>query len=347
MSESSRDPPYNRGRSATADDAVAAAAMTHTLARLTGSIEPHLALVEARFDAELQSDLACVSTLVRHVSRFRGKMLRPMVALLAGRAVGELTDAHITVATVVEMVHMATLVHDDVLDDAELRRRGATINHLKGNEAAVLLGDFLISHSYHLCSSLNDPRASRAIAATTNRVCEGELLQLENRGNVDLSEQTYKTIVSRKTAALIATSARLGAHYAGATPDVAAKFEAFGEAIGIAFQIQDDVLDLVGDQREVGKSLGSDVAKVKLTLPIIHFLRTAPQDHRVLLKQLLKAGDAEQVRHLIAPSGSIDYAQDEAKRYVALAIASLADLPESDAKSALIEAANFVVARSL
>lgn len=321
--------------------------MTHPLARLTDSIEPYLAQVEARFDSELRSDLPGVATLVRHVARFRGKMLRPMVTLLAGGCVGELNDAHVTIATVVEMVHMSTLVHDDVLDNAELRRRGATINHLKGNEAAVLLGDFLISHSYHLCSSLNDQFASRTIAATTNRLCEGELLQLENRGNVELNEQTYTTIVSRKTAALIATSARLGAHYAGATPEQEANLARFGECIGIAFQIQDDVLDLVGDQREVGKSLGSDVRQVKLTLPIIHFLRTAPEDHRVLLKQLLKLGDSEQVRHLIAPSGSIQYARDEAKRYVGEAIGSLDDLPETDAKAALIEAANFVVARSL
>ena len=318
-----------------------------TFPSLVSPIESHLARVEARFDEELRSDLACVATLVRHVSRFRGKMLRPMVALLAGQAVGELTDAHVTIATVVEMVHMATLVHDDVLDAAELRRRGATINHLRGNEAAVLLGDFLISHGYHLCSSLADQFAARTIAATTNRVCEGELLQLENRGNVELSEQTYTTIVSRKTAALIATSARLGAHYAGATPQGAERLARFGECIGIAFQIQDDVLDLVGDQREVGKSLGSDVRQVKLTLPIIHFLRTAPHEHRALLKQLLRAGDAEQVRHLIAPSGSIEYARDEATRYVAEAIAALDELPETDAKTALIEAANFVVARSL
>lgn len=320
--------------------------MTPTLARLNVPIETQLAEVEARFDEELRSDLPGVAALVKHVGRFRGKMLRPIVTLLAGQCVGELNDAHITLATVVEMVHMATLVHDDVLDNAELRRRGATINHLKGNEAAVLLGDFLISHSYHLCSSLNDQFASRTIARATNRLCEGELLQLENRGNLELGEETYLQIVSRKTAALIATSGLLGAHYAGASDAVSAKLERFGECIGIAFQIQDDVLDLIGDQREVGKSLGSDVRQAKLTLPIIHFLRTAPADHRLLLKQLLRAGDNEQVRHLIAPSGSIEYAQGRAQHYVDEAIAALAELPDTDAKAALIEAANFVVVRS-
>src|SRR5207253_4264657 len=154
--------------------------------------------------------------LVKHVSRFRGEMLRPTLVLLAGKASGELLDAHITLATVVEMVHMATLVHDDVLDEAELRRKGATINHLRGNEAAVLLGDYLISHSYHLCSSLDSQFASRLIARTTNTVCEGELLQIDNRNNVDLDEETYFQIITRKTASLCATCCLLGAHYGGA-----------------------------------------------------------------------------------------------------------------------------------
>src|SRR5258706_14730439 len=133
-------------------------------------------------------------------------MLRPCLVLLAGRACGGdgLTEAHVTVATVVEMVHMSTLVHDDVLDEAELRRKGATLNHLRGNEAAVLLGDFLISHSYHLCSSLDSQFASRLIGRTTNEVCEGELLQIDNRNNLDLDEETYEAIISRKTASLTA-----------------------------------------------------------------------------------------------------------------------------------------------
>src|SRR6202042_2831389 len=157
-------------------------------------------------------------TLIKHVSRFRGKMLRPMLVLLAGKSCGsrELTDAHVTIATVVEMVHMATLVHDDVLDEAELRRKGATINHLRGNEAAVMLGDYLISHSYHLCSSLDSQYASRLIGRTTNQVCEGELLQIHNRNNLDLDEETYLQIITCKTATLCAACCLLGATFAGA-----------------------------------------------------------------------------------------------------------------------------------
>src|SRR5688572_17604631 len=186
------------------------------LAGLIDPIAPQLAAVARRFEQELTSDLPCVNALVKHVSRFRGKMLRPTLLLLSGKACGELTDAHVTLAAVVEMVHMATLVHDDVLDEAELRRKGATINHLRGNEAAVMLGDYLISHSYHLCSSLHSQLASRLIARTTNRVCEGELLQIDNRNNLDLSEETYLEIIARKTASLCATCCILGSKFAGA-----------------------------------------------------------------------------------------------------------------------------------
>src|SRR3954454_12621037 len=185
--------------------------MKTDLPALIDCVAPQLAVVEKRFLAELNSEIACVNTLVKHVSRFRGKMLRPTLVLLTGAACGELTPAHTVIATVVEMVHMATLVHDDVLDEAELRRQGATINHLRGNEAAVLLGDYLISHSYHLCSSLESQLASRMIGRTTNIVCEGELLQLDNRGNIDLDEPTYTQIIERKTASLCATCCYLGA----------------------------------------------------------------------------------------------------------------------------------------
>src|SRR5947209_596168 len=185
--------------------------MASALAALTECIAPYLDAVERLFDQELQSELPGVNVLVKHVSRFRGKMLRPSLVLLWGKACGELTDAHVTVATVVEMVHMSTLVHDDVLDEAELRRKGATLNHLRGNESAVLLGDYLISHSYHLCASLESQFASRLIGRTTNELCEGELLQIENRNNLELDEETYLTIISRKTASLTAACCLLGA----------------------------------------------------------------------------------------------------------------------------------------
>ena len=319
----------------------------------TDCIASELAAVERRFTDELTSDLRCVNTLVRHVSRFRGKMLRPCLLLLTGKACSpdqDLTDAHLTLATVVEMVHMATLVHADVLDEAELRRKGATINHLRGNEAAVMLGDYLISHSYHLCASLDSQYASRLIAKTTNQVCEGELLQIDNRHNLDIDEQTYLTIITRKTAVLTAACCRLGATFAGADDETVRRMESYGLNLGIAFQIQDDLLDLLGDESAVGKTLGGDIEKGKLTLPMIHFLRTAPVEHRNLLRSLMVSRDpdkVEQVRNLLLPSRSIEYARQFAADLIDKARRALADLPDSDAKAVLDAVAGFVVSRSV
>lgn len=324
--------------------------MISALASLTDCVATQLQDVDRLFHKELGSSLACVNVLVKHVSRFRGKMLRPCLVLLTGRACGKVTEAHTLIATVVEMVHMATLVHDDVLDDAELRRKGATINHLKGNEAAVLLGDYLISHSYHLCSSLDSQYASRVIGRTTNEVCEGELLQIDNRNHYDLNEETYLEIIKRKTAVLCATCCGLGAKFAGADDERVALMETFGLSLGMAFQIQDDILDLVGDINTVGKTLGSDIEKGKMTLPMIHFLRTVPAEHRALLRSLLVSREAdkvERIRNLILPSQSIAYASGRARQLVDRARSCLADLPESEARRSLDTMAEFVVTRPL
>ena len=325
--------------------------MQTTLNSLTDCIRPQLAAVEKLFHDELTSDLKSVDALVRHVSRFRGKMLRPSLVLLCGKAVGgETTDAHVVIATVVEMVHMATLVHDDVLDEAELRRKGATINHLRGNEAAVMLGDYLISHSFHLCSSLESQMCSREIGRTTNEVCEGELLQIDNRNNLDLTEEVYFQIIGRKTAGLTATCCLLGARLAGADEVLARKLDTFGRALGTAFQIQDDVLDIVGDQATVGKTLGVDAEKGKMTLPMIHFLRTAPAEHRALMRSLVTDASpdkGDRIRNLILPSGSLQYARDAAHRLATRARAQLDALPDSEAKRVLDVMAEFVVSRPM
>ena len=322
--------------------------MATSLGSLTECIAPHLAAVEKLFNQELASALKCVNTLVKHVSRFRGKMLRPSLVLLCGRTFGPLTEAHTVIATVVEMVHMSTLVHDDVLDEAELRRKGATINHLRGNEAAVLLGDYLISHSYHLCSSLDSQFASRLIGRTTNELCEGELLQIDNRNNFDLDEATYTEIVSRKTASLTAASCLLGARLSGASDEQVRAAEVYGRSLGIAFQIQDDILDIVGDMAEVGKTLGIDVEKGKLTLPAIHFLRSAPREHRLLLRSLLQSKESdkvEKIRNLMLPSDSITYARDQARMYVRRAREALYNLPDTEARQVLDVMAEYVINR--
>jgi octaprenyl-diphosphate synthase len=327
---------------------------------LADLVAPQLRAVDELFARELASDLPNVNDLVTHVGKFRGKMLRPMLVLLSGLATGGsagLSDTHVTLATVVEMVHMATLVHDDILDGAEIRRRGATINHLHGNEAAVLLGDFLISHAYHLCSSLSGRcaagrdggEASRLISRTTNIVCEGELTQNYHRGNWKLDEKTYCLIIYRKTAALTEACCRLGAMYTSERPAWVEALALYGRQVGMAFQIVDDILDICGQQKTVGKSLGTDIEKGKLTLPLIHFLQHAAAPHRELLIELLESSQDDRIGHvrqLVAPSESIRYAYRQAECLVGEAVAALNILPASAARDALVEAAHFVTARN-
>lgn len=322
-----------------------------------------LSRVEARFEQQLASDLAPVQRLCRHVERYHGKMIRPVLAILSGlatdpRAVApadeHVSEAHVVVAAVCEMVHLATLVHDDVLDEADTRRGAETVNSLHGNEAAVILGDLLFSAAYHLCAQLQAQQTSLAIAEVGMTLCAGELLQLHHREDFSLDEPTYYRIVRRKTASLIAAACQLGASHAGADADLSRRFHAFGLDLGVAFQIQDDLLDLTGDQRVVGKSLGKDIEKSKLTLPLIHHLATAgPAARAATLQQLEEvAADHRAAEHgptLVAAmeaTGSIDYARLTAQRFVDQAKAALSPLHDSPAKRLLMQMADAVITRA-
>ena len=322
-----------------------------------------LADVESRFASELTSDLACVNPLVCHVERYRGKMLRPTLLLASAMSCApdrhETDEAHRVVATVAEMVHMATLVHDDILDESQMRRRSASINHLAGNEAAVMLGDYLISHAYHLCSTLEQPAICRAIATATNTVCEGELLQLANRNNWSLDERTYFEIIRRKTASLCGTCCRLAAIINLADDQTAEAQYAYGEQLGLAFQIVDDLLDLTGDQQTVGKTLGRDLEKGKLTLPLIHELASAEaHQRRELLALLLQAQDRagqseqaraqqiERIRDQVCRGQAVAYARQWAAKLVDQAKASVVGhLPDSPARQLLWDIADAVLTR--
>jgi len=320
-----------------------------------------LARVEARFDAQLVSELEPVNVLCRHIEQYRGKMLRPTLVLLAGMTANpgaqqpEASDDLITIAAVLEMIHMATLVHDDVLDEAALRRNKQTVNALAGNEAAVMLGDYLLARSYHLCSQLDSQAAALRVGEITALVCEGEMLQLANRGKLDLSEETYFHIIERKTAMLIAAAAELGAQHAspnGASPDVVRAMHDIGLKLGTAFQIQDDLLDLLGDEQTVGKSLGKDMDKGKLTLPVIHHLAALDNEKRESARAFIAsiAGDDHaSVRTLIdgmQETGSIAYAREKAAKLVQSAKATLASFDPSPAREALFAAADSVVNRN-
>jgi len=323
-------------------------AMNALLTQLSNPVAEHLSDVVRVFDAELWSDQPFVRELCERVRAYRGKMLRPMLLLLSARACGGVRREHIVVAAVTEIVHLATLVHDDVLDDADIRRGSATIHRLHGNEAAVLLGDYLISHAYHLCSSIESQHAARRIAATTNIVCEGELMQVANRGNWALGEDDYFEIIRRKTASLTSVCCELGAHLADAPAERVEQLAAYGSDLGIAFQIVDDLLDLTATEAETGKSLGRDADLGKLTLPMIQFLRRSPDSLRGQTVQSLSSGRfrASEVNgHAGHFSESVEYAAGMARSYVQSAVARLGDLPAGDAKDALVAAAEFVTQR--
>ena len=317
----------------------------HLYAPIAADLE-HCAQV---FRDELISDQSFISDLCRHVAQFHGKRIRPALLLLVAKACGGVRPQHHVLGAVVEMVHIATLVHDDVLDEADIRRRAATVNRLWGNERAVLMGDFLISHAFHLCSALDSQYASRQIGRTANTLCEGEMMQVVNRNNFDLSEAEYLDIIERKTAVLIATACGLGARYAEVDESLVRRMERFGLSLGIAFQIKDDLLDLLGDEAEAGKSLGRDVDKGKLTLPLIHFLRTAEATPRDEVLAILRQEDDPQryrriARH-VRETGSVEYATQVADAYTAAAREALDDLPPTDALESLRMMADFVLTR--
>ena len=299
------------------------------------------------FDDELFSDLPVVNELCSHIRQYRGKMLRPGLLLLSARACGRVTEEHHTLAAVVELVHMATLVHDDVLDEADVRRRSPTVCKRAGNEAAVLLGDYLISHAFHLCSSLDTQYASRLIGQTTNIVCEGELQQVHHRGDYDLTREQYLEIITRKTASLTGVCCKLGAHYADAGEELADALEGYGLNVGIAFQITDDVLDIVGSEEQAGKTLGRDLEKRKLTLPLIHCFAEAPLDARRRLRDLLDADhqDRRVMRDLLIRTGSIAFARQAAQSYILAALGQLDVLPASDARDSLQRLATLIIDR--
>ena len=312
--------------------------------------------VTERFDSQLDSDLLAVHDLVRHVERYRGKMLRPALVLLSGMACSNrapaeaITDDLVTIGAVCELVHMATLVHDDVLDEADVRRRGATVNKLRGNETAVILGDYLIAAAYHLCSTLGDTQPALAIGRVSMTLCAGELLQLANRDNLSLDRATYFEILDRKTAALIAVSCELGARRAGATEAQSRALESFGRNLGVAFQIQDDLLDLTGEEAEVGKSVRKDLEKGKLTLPLIDHLATGEGRVDALREiEASIAGDPAAPARLVAllrSSGAIDDAREHAESLVAEACRGLESLPGAGARAYLLHMAQAVVSRT-
>ena len=320
----------------TVPPAFAAAATKSTslaFAPVAGDIEE----ADRIFDSTLAPYRSPFSSLIDHLRHYRGKRLRPALMLLVAKASGRVTAAHRTLAAAVEMIHTATLVHDDVLDEAELRRHLPTVNAGWGNKVSILLGDMLFTHAFHLTSTV-DARACEIIGSATNRVCAGELRQVSERGNLGITEADYFAVIDGKTAALTECCGRLGALYAGASEETAARLGSFGRNLGLAFQIADDLLDLIGHEEKVGKTLGTDLAQQKLTLPLIHCLHRLPSTEADALRAAIRAGGEGLGRRVLAAldrTQSLNHARRKAEESARTARQELEYLPRSECRAIL------------
>jgi len=323
-------------------------ATSQTLQTLYAPVRGQLAEVEAILRRELCADHPKVDRLVKHGFRLGGKRLRPALVLLTAKACGRLREEHLVLAAAMELIHTATLIHDDVLDEADLRRHLETVNARWDNEASILLGDYLLARAICLASSVDDNRACREIGQASRMMCEGELRQIVGRGNYDLTEEEYLEIITGKTAELCACCCRLGAHYAGAPEPVCEAMGRYGENLGMAFQIADDLLDLLGDETTAGKSLGTDLLKQKTTLPLIRLLGVIGPSQREAVLAVLSGEERqkrESLRPWLAQTDAIDYARQRGRHYVQLAVDQLDALMPTPSRNALAGLAQFVVAR--
>ncbi len=323
-------------------------AIPDALKSLYAPVREELDQVEGILREQLHSDHPFVDRLVKHGFRLGGKRMRPALVLLSAKAGGQLNPEHPILAAVVEMIHTATLIHDDVLDEAALRRHLDTVNARWNNETSILLGDYLFTRSICMASALEDPFACRTVGEAARMMCEGELRQVGSRGNYELSEEEYLAIISDKTAALTACCCRLGAHYAGADEQTCEILERFGRYLGIAFQIADDLLDMLGDEDLTGKSLGTDLAKQKPTLPLIRLLSQLDESQRAEVQSILSASGNhhhEALRPWFERFDAIAYSRDKAISFIELARDALDELPASETREALKQLTDFVIAR--
>ncbi|MCY2960156.1 MAG: polyprenyl synthetase family protein [Planctomycetota bacterium] len=290
-----------------------------------------------------------VADMTGHVGRFRGKQLRGALVLLAGDATGNSTDEHPAIAAIVEMIHLATLVHDDVLDGADVRRRVATVHQRWDNQVAVLLGDFLYARAFALSTDLSSRLASRALAEATRRICVGEIEQSTLRYDFELTDERCESIAGAKTATLYAAACELGARYPGGREEIGQELWQYGLEIGLAFQIVDDCLDVVGEESVVGKSVGNDVEDGKVTLPVLHAYRAADAATQARIREIYtQPGLAHRVQLLRSACdllGGVESAMARAQQLTVRARARVAALPDSPARSALEDLSEYVLER--
>jgi octaprenyl-diphosphate synthase len=306
--------------------------------------------VELQFKKDLQSDVPLIRKVGEYVLSSGGKRIRPALLLLAAKLCGYAGDRHVPLASVIEFIHTATLLHDDVVDNANLRRGIASANTLWGNEASVLVGDFLFSKSFSLMVADGDLAVLKVLSAATTIIAEGEVLQLVSTSDMELTEERYVEVVKCKTAILLSAACQAGAILGKAQPSQEEALRDFGLNLGIAFQLMDDTLDYVASEEEFGKCIGHDLEEGKITLPLIHTLKRCTPAERerigeIVDKELLDKCDFQAVFELVHCYGGIDYAIGRARDYIAEGKALLDVFPPSPDKDALLSLSDYVVTR--
>ena len=312
---------------------------------LIAPAEPFLASVAQRLAEQINEFERDIAVYAEYALTNQGKQLRPALVALSGGASGKVTDAHVMVAVIIEMVHLATLVHDDVMDEARIRRSRPTLAANWGNEISVLLGDCLFAHALKLAAGFPTTEICRAVATATNTVCSGEILQTQRRRCFDLSRADYFKMLEMKTGELFALSCDLGACLSGAAPAQRASLRAYGMFTGTAYQVYDDCLDLFGSETAVGKSLGTDLAKGKLTLPVLLALERASTTERARMESLINGWqptDLPELVEILQRHQTLHESQRAVQSQLDLARRCLVDLPDSPSNSALSALADYL-----
>ena len=323
--------------------------MTASLDPIRALVADDMAAVDALIRRRLDSDVVLVRQVAEYIVGSGGKRLRPVLVLLAAGACGYRGPHQHEIAAVVEFIHTATLLHDDVVDESSLRRGRRTANAAFGNAASVLVGDFLYSRAFQMMVGVRSMRVMEILAEATNTIAEGEVMQLLNVHNPDIAEAEYFEVVRRKTAKLFEASARLGAILGEAAPAIEAGFAAYGRHLGTAFQLVDDLLDYSGDRNETGKNLGDDLNEGKPTLPLIHVMRRGTSEQQATVRRAIEAGgrDAfEAVLEAIRASGALEAARAQARAEAAAACDAIAGAPDSAYRQGLLHLAAFAVERN-
>lgn len=316
-------------------------------------VKTDMEAVDRLIKQRLQSDVVLVNQLSTYIINSGGKRLRPMLALLMARACGYQDERHVDIAAIVEFIHTATLLHDDVVDESDMRRGKDTANNVWGNQAAVLVGDFLYSRSFEMMVDVNEMRVMEIMASTTNIIAEGEVLQLLNVHDADTGEARYLDVIYSKTAKLFEAACQLGAVLSGLSAEEEKSAAAYGTHLGTAFQLVDDILDYSADSQEMGKNVGDDLAEGKPTLPLIYALKVSEENNEIedvaLIRQAIEEGGLEYidaVMHIIQKTKALEYTQAVAVKETKLANESLSFLPEGEYKIALAELAKLSVSRT-